>query len=361
VGHSVDAEKVKAAADWMVKSGLAAHGFQYINIDDGWEGQRDANGELQPNEKFADMKALADYVHARGLKLGIYSSPGPSTCGGRLGSCEHEQQDASTWARWGIDLLKHDYCSYERLFPGFDLAVLQKPYIVMRQALDNVGRDIVYSVGNYGYGEAWKWAGSIGGNLWRTTGDLMDSWSNLESVGFRQAGREQYARPGRWNDTDMLVVGSVGWGPNLRPSRLTKNEQILHITLWAMQAAPLLIGADLSQLDEFTIALLTNDEVLDVDQDPLGKAGGRVWKQEKLEVWARPLADGTTAVALFNRGLKSYDVTVRWADIGLRGRQPVRDLWLKKDVGEFADSFTANVPRHGAMMIKIGRARPRAL
>ncbi len=357
-GTSVDAEKVKAAADWMVKSGLAAHGYQYINIDDGWEGQRDeASRELMPNEKFPDMKALADYVHARGLKIGIYSSPGPRTCGGRVGSYQHELVDAKTWARWGIDYLKHDYCSYDQLAPNRTLPELQKPYIVMRQALDQVDRDIVYSVGNYGYGDAWTWAGEIGGNLWRTTGDLMDSWSNLESVGFRQAGREQFAGAGRWNDTDMLVVGSVGWGPSLHPTRLTPNEQILHITLWAMQAAPLLIGADLAQLDSFTVALLTNDEVLEVDQDPLGQAGGRVWQQDKLEVWVRPLHDGTLAVALFNRGLQPYDVTARWSDLGLKGRQPVRDLWQKKDLGQFSETFTATVPRHGAVMVRIGRAK----
>jgi alpha-galactosidase len=353
-GTSVDAEKVKAAADWMLKSGLAAHGFQYINIDDGWEGKRDSSGVLQPDPaKFPDMKSLSDYVHAQGLKIGIYSSPGPTTCGGRAGSYEHERLDAETWARWGIDYLKHDYCSYERLHPGFELSTLQAPYLVMRDALATLDRDIVYSIGNYGYGEAWKWAGSVGGHLWRTTGDLSDSWLNLESVGFRQAGRERYANPGEWNDTDMLVVGPVGWGPTLHPTNLTKNEQVLHITLWAMQAAPLLIGADLSQLDPFTLALLTNDEVLDVDLDTLGRAGSRVWKDGKLEVWSRPLADGSRAVALFNRGLKPYAVTARWSDIGVSGRQRVRDLWLKKDLGEFEGSYRVNVPRHGAVFVKV--------
>jgi alpha-galactosidase len=356
-GTSVDAAKVRAAADWMVRSGLAAHGFQYVNIDDGWEGKRDSAGVLQPNEKFPDMKGLADYVHGLGLKLGIYSSPGPTTCGGFAGSYQHELTDARTWAAWGIDLLKHDYCSYERLHPGFDLATLQGPYLVMRDALAQVDRDVVYSVGNYGYGEAWTWAERVGGHLWRTTGDLTDTWSNLESVGFRQAGREKHARPGAWNDTDMLVVGSVGWGPDLHPTRLTKNEQVLHLTLWAMQAAPLLVGADLSRLDPFTTALLTNDEVLDVDLDPLGRAGGRVWKAGKLEVWARPLADGTTAVALFNRGLRPAPVTARWADVGVRGRQPVRDLWRRRDLGAFAGGFTATVPRHGAVLLKVGRPR----
>ena len=357
-GTSVNAEKVKAAADWMVKSGLAAHGFQYINIDDGWEGKRDSSGVLQPDPtKFPDMKSLADYVHARGLKIGIYSSPGPTTCGGRAGSYEHEQQDAHTWAQWGIDYLKHDYCSYERIHPGFELSTLQAPYLVMRDALAAVDRDIIYSIGNYGYGEAWKWAGSVGGNLWRTTGDLTDSWLNLESVGFRQAGREKYAKPGEWNDTDMLVVGPVGWGPTLHPTNLTKNEQVLHITLWAMQAAPLLIGADLSQLDPFTLALLTNDEVLDVDLDILGHAASRVWKKEKLEVWSRPLADGSHAVALFNRGLKPYEVTARWSDIGITGRQRVHDLWQKKDVGVFDGAYTVTVPRHGAVMLRMSSAR----
>jgi alpha-galactosidase len=357
-GTSVDAGKVLAAADAMVESGLAAHGYEYVNIDDGWEGERDARGVLQPNAKFPDMRALADAVHARGLKLGIYSSPGPTTCGGRAGSYEHELLDARTWAAWGIDLLKHDYCSYERVHPGFARATLEAPYRLMRAALDSVGRDIVYSVGNYGYGDAWTWARAVGGDLWRTTGDLTDTWSNLESVGFRQAGRQRYAGPSGWNDTDMLVVGDVGWGPELHPTRLTRNEQILHLTLWAMQAAPLLVGADLSRLDAFTTALLTNDEVLDVDLDPLGRAGGRVWQAGKLEVWARPLADGTTAVALFNRGLRPYPITARWADVGVRGPQPVRDLWQRRTLGTFDGAFTATVPRHGAIMLRVGTPRP---
>jgi alpha-galactosidase len=358
-GTTVDAEKVQSAVDAMENSGLVGHGFQYIDIDDGWEGTRTADGELPANAaKFPDMKALGDYVHSKGLKFGIYSSPGPTTCGGRAGSYQHELQDARTWARWGVDLLKHDYCSYENVKPGFALQTLQAPYIVMRQALDSLDRDVVYSIGNYGYGEAWKWAGDIGGDLWRTTGDLTDSWSNLESVGFRQAGREQYAGPGHWNDTDMLVVGNVGLGPSLHPTRLTQNEQVLHLTLWAMQAAPLLIGADMTQLDAFTLALLTNDEVLDVDQDMRGEAARRVWKSEKLEVWSRPLSDGTTAVALFNRGMTPAKVTARWSDIGVTGRQPVRDLWLRKPMGTFAGSYSATVPRHGAVMITVGKSAP---
>lgn len=356
-GRAVDDAKVRAAADWMVKSGLAAHGFQYINIDDGWEGQRDAGGEIRPNAKFPDMKALADYVHSKGLKLGIYSSPGPRTCEGLEGSYRHEAQDAATFARWGIDLLKYDWCSYDGIAKNDSLAELQKPYLVMRDGLAKTGRDIVYSLCQYGMGNVWEWGADVGGNYWRTSGDLTDVWSNMSSVGFRQAGREKFSKPGHWTDPDMLVVGKVGWGPNIHDTRLTPNEQITHITLWSLQAAPLLIGCDLSQLNEFTTALLTNDEVLDVDQDPLGKAASRIWQRERLEVWARPLWDGTMAVGLFNRGLRDAKMTVKWSELGLTGRQMVRDLWLHKDVGEFTGSFSARVPSHGALLIKVGRPK----
>jgi alpha-galactosidase len=357
--RAVDDAKVRAAADWMVKSGLAAHGFQYISIDDTWEGKRDANGEIQTNEKFPDMKALADYVHSKGLKLGIYSSPGPRTCAGFEGSYQHEEQDARTYAKWGVDLLKHDWCSYSGIAKDNSLAELKKPYIIMRDALKKVDRDIVYSLCQYGMGNVWEWGTEVGGNLWRTSGDLTDVWSNMSSVGFRQAGREKYTVPGHWNDPDMLVVGKVGWGPNIHDTRLTPNEQITHITLWCLQAAPLLIGCDMAQMDKFTIDLMTNDEVLDVNQDLLGKAAGRIWQRERLEMWARPLSDGTMAVGLFNRGLQAVKMTAQWSELGLRGSQPVRDLWLQQDLGNFTGSFTATVPAHGAVMVKIGRPRQR--
>jgi alpha-galactosidase len=357
-GPAVDAGKVRDAALWLERSGLAAHGFQYVVIDDAWSGKRNAAGEMVPNEKFPDMRALADAVHARGLKLGIYSSPGPKTCEGFEGSLGHEMQDAATYARWGVDFLKYDWCSYEEVAKDRSLQELQKPYLLMRDALAKVDRDIIYSLCQYGYGDVWQWGERAGGHLWRTSGDLLDQWANLESVGFRQAGREPWSGPGHWNDTDMLVVGTVGWGPNLHPTRLTPNEQMLHLALWALQAAPLFIGADLSRLDDFTLALLTNDEVLDVDQDPLGKAGGRVRKDGRLEIWARPLADGTHAVGLFNRGLGPKAVTVQWADLGVKGTQQVRDLWLRKDLGAFKDAFTATVPRHGVVFVKVGRPAP---
>jgi alpha-galactosidase len=310
---------------------------------------------LQPNQKFPDMKALAEYVHGKGLKIGIYSSPGPRTCQGLAGSYQHEEIDARTWASWGIDLLKHDWCSYSGIAKDNSLAELQKPYLIMREALKKVDRDIVYSLCQYGMGNVWEWGADIGGNYWRTTGDLTDVWSNMAAVGFRQAGREKWSRPGHWTDPDMLVIGKVGWGPNTHDTRLTPNEQITHITLWTIQAAPLLIGADMSQFDTFTTDLMTNSEMLEVNQDVLGRGAARVWQQERLEVWSRPLADGTRAVALFNRGLQAAQVSARWQDIGVTGRQPVRDLWQHRDLGMFADAFAANVPAHGAMLVKVGR------
>jgi alpha-galactosidase len=349
-GTSVDAEKVKAAADAMVSSELADHGYQFVNIDDAWEGQRDAQGEIQTNEKFPDMRALADYVHSKGLKLGIYSSPGPKTCAGYEGSFGHEEQDARTWAAWGIDYLKYDWCSCTS-------KDLKEPYHVMRRALDNVERDIVYSLCQYGMGDVWTWGESTGGNLWRTTGDIVDSWGSMAGIGFKQHEISKHARPGHWNDPDMLVVGKVGWGPTLRDSRLAPIEQQTHITLWALLAAPLLIGCDMTQMDQFTLDLLTNDEVIDVNQDELGKGARRAWKEGDLEVWSRPLHDGSIAVGLFNRGYEPADVTARWSDLDLSGSQRVRDLWQQRDLGEHVDSFKATVPGHGSMLLQIGAAR----
>ena len=347
---AVDDEKVRQAADWMVKSGLAAHGFQYINIDDTWEAGRDSSGEIQTNQKFPDMKALADYVHSKGLKLGIYSSPGPKTCAGFEGSFGHEAQDAATYARWGIDYLKYDWCSCKS-------RDLKEPYRIMRAGLDKADRDIVYSLCQYGMGNVWEWGAEVGGNCWRTTGDITDSWGSLSSIGFGQDGHERGASPGHWNDPDMLVVGKVGWGPSLHPTRLKPNEQITHITLWCLLASPLLIGCDLTQLDKFTTDLLTNDEVLDVNQDPLGKQASRKSRKDQLEVWARPLWDGTTAVGLFNRSTTKATVTATWSDLGISGPQPVRDLWVQKDLGTSDGSFSAEVPGHGAVLVKIGRPK----
>ena len=358
-GLAVDEPKVKAAADAMVSSGLAARGFTYVNIDDGWEKARDASGEIVPNEKFPDMKALADYVHSRGLKLGIYSSPGPKTCGGYEGSYQHERQDARTYAKWGIDYLKYDWCSYGDIVKGdSSLPTLQKPYRLMRAALDAVDRDVVFSLCQYGMGKVWEWGESAGGDLWRTTGDITDTWSSLNGIGFKQAELFASAGPSSWNDPDMLVVGTVGWGKP-HPTRLTPNEQVTHVTLWAMLAAPMLLGTDMAKLDKLTLDLLLNDEVIAVDQDPLGKQGRRGEADgDGREVWARPLEDGTLAVALFNRGAEATRVEVRFRDLGLAGQQPVRDLWSKQDLGRFAEGWASAVPRHGAVLLKVGAKTP---
>lgn len=352
----VDAGKVRDAADEMISAGLAAHGYQYVNIDDTWEAGRNAEGAIQTNQKFPDMKALTDYIHSKGLRVGIYSSPGPKTCGGYTGSWQHEQQDADTYAAWGIDYLKYDWCSYGDVATGKGQEYQIKPYRVMGAALRKTDRDILFSLCQYGMGDVWKWGALVDGNCWRTTGDIQDNWGSLHSIFESQDGHEKWVGPGHWNDPDMLMVGIVGFG-NTHPTHLKPNEQILHITMWSLLSSPLLIGCDLTKLDPFTRALLTNDEALDINQDPLGKPAGRIGAAGDGEVWARPLSDGTMAVGLVNSGSEPMTVTANWAALGLKGSQPVRDLWLHKNVGSFRDSYSVMVPTHGAVLLKIGKGR----
>ncbi len=373
--HAVTADKIRAAADAMVSSGLANHGWSYINIDDFWQvcpdhedttlhgPGRAADGTIVPNPRFPDMAGLADYVHERGLKIGLYSSPGPRTCGGCLGSEGHEERDAATYAAWGFDYLTYDLCSYMHgMRDTADRAENIAPYRTMQAALRAQRRDIVYSLCQYGLADVSQWGGQVDGNCWRTTGDIVDTWGSMSGIGFSQAGLERYAEPGRWNDPDMLVVGQVGWGPDLHPTRLTPNEQYTHISLWSLLAAPLLLGCDLTALDEFTRSLLTNDEVLAVNQDPLGRQASRLRRDDvrEVEVWARPLEDGTQAVGLFNLGEAAAEVEVFWSELGRSGRQTVRDLWRQKDLGAFERSFRASVPRHGVVLVRIGTPREQA-
>jgi alpha-galactosidase len=362
---AVSEEKVKAAAAAMVKSGLINHGWTYINVDDYWQNHRDstdptlhgpfrdAHGNIVPNSRFPDMKGLADYIHHLGLKAGLYSSPGPWTCGGCTGSWQHEQQDAAQYAAWGFDYLKYDWCSYGDIAKNqTDVSELEKPYRVMGGFLKQQPRDIVFSLCQYGMGDVWKWGGSVGGNSWRTTGDISDSWGSMSGIGFNQDKAAPYAKPGNWNDPDMLIVGKVGWG-HLHPTRLTPNEQYTHISLWCLLSAPLLIGCDMTQLDPFTLNLLENDEVLAVDQDPLGKEATTVAKNGETRVYAKDLADGSKAVGIFNLGEMETPVTVNWSDLGLKGKLHVRDLWRQKNLGKFKNSFSATVPRHGVVLIKV--------
>jgi alpha-galactosidase len=363
---TVDEGKVKDAANELISTGLLAHGYQYINIDDCWQGKRNPQGRIQPNQKFSDMKVLCDELHSKGIKVGIYSSPGPKTCGGYEGSYQHEDQDAQTYADWGFDYLKYDLCSYGSLVKGNKAVdVMQKPYQVMAASLAKVNRDILYSLCQYGDANVWEWGANpdINGNCWRTHDDIDDVWTGSSGWGHGRGvydiveasvGHEKYAGPGHWNDPDMLMVGIVGFG-HPHSTKLTPNEQIVHISMWCLMSSPLLIGCDMTKLDPFTLAILTNDEVLDIDQDPLGQAAGRVAKDASGgEVWSRELFDGTRAVGLLNTAPIEQMIAVKWSDIGLSGKQPVRDLWLHEDVGSFDDGYSVLVPAHGIVLLKVG-------
>jgi len=373
---AVTEDRVKSAADAMVSSGLVDHGWTYINVDDFWQvhrdskdptlqgPQRDPNGVILPNPRFPDMKGLADYIHAKGLKAGLYSSPGLWTCGGCVGSYQHEAQDAQTYAQWGFDYLKYDWCSYGSVAdkirhspnPPTALQIQQAPYQLMGDELAKQPRDILFSLCQYGMGDVWNWGKSVGGNCWRTTGDINDSWSSMSGIGFRQGDHAKNAGPGGWNDPDMLVVGQVGWG-RTHPSHLTPNEQYTHISLWCLEAAPLLIGCDMTKLDDFTLNLLTNDEVLAIDQDPLGKAAAPIDRTEFTQVWARDLADGSKAVGLFNLGPMASEVTLDLSKLGVSGKQVLRDLWRQKDVTTTDAPYTTTLPRHGVLLLKVSPAK----
>jgi alpha-galactosidase len=356
-GTAVDEEKVRTAADWMDRSGLACVGYQYVNIDDCWQGERDKMGNIQTNERFGDMRALADYVHRLGLRIGTYSSPGPKTCAGYTGSFKHEFQDARRYAEWKMDFLKYDMCSYIHLMKEQTEAEQIKPYRIMGEALSTVDRDIVYSLCQYGCGAVYAWGPRVRGNLWRTTEDITDTWGSVIGIAMRQPVLAEYAGPGRWNDPDMLVVGRVGWAANLRQTKLTKVEQVTHITLWAMLAAPLLIGCDMAQMDDFTLAVLGNPEVIDVDQDPLGRQGTIIRSADMKDTWMRPLEDGSVAVALVNRGPIHQTVSFSLKDTGLDAKKfRVRDLWKRKDIKKSSGKIEAELPPHGAMMLRIWKA-----
>jgi alpha-galactosidase len=335
----VDDRGVRAAADALVASGMKDAGYVYINIDDTWEAGRDAQGFIQPNQKFPDMKALADYVHSKGLKMGIYSSPAAKTCAGYEGSQGHEEQDAESYAKWGIDYLKYDWCQSSGTREEMIAA-----YTKMHDALKKTGRPVVLSLCEYGWNKVWEWGPSVGGNLWRTTGDISDQYRVMADIGFSQNGLEKFAGPGHWNDPDMLEVGNGG---------MNEDEYRTHMSLWAILAAPLIAGNDLTRMTPFTVELLTNREVIAVDQDPLGKQGYRIAQEGPFEIWMKPLADGSKAVGLFNRQRGTEQMTVKLSQLGIEGEASVRDLWLKKDLGDESGTFSAYVPSHGVVMVRI--------
>ena len=352
-GLSVNDARVRSSAKAMIDKGLTNHGWTYINIDDGWEAENRApNGEIVTNQKFSDMKGLGDFLHSQGLKFGIYSSPGPRTCGGFLGSYQHELQDAASYANWGIDYLKYDLCSYDEIMSkARTLQENQKPYELMRDALKAQNRDIYYSLCQYGLHEVWKWGDKVNGNSWRTTGDIEDTWQSLSSIGFSQDKAAPYEQPGRWNDPDMLIVGNVGWSDKLHPTRLTPHEQYTHISLWSLLSAPLLLGCDLASLDDFTLNLLTNDEVIAINQDILGKSARQKIKNDNYQIWVKELEDGRRAIGIFNLSDKFQTIKVDWSEIGLTELLAVRDVWKQKDLGIFSKYFKTTVPSHGVKLI----------
>ncbi len=352
--NQIDDATIRAQADAMVTSGMKAVGYEYINIDEGWGGERDAQGVIHPNSKFPDMKALADYIHSNGLKLGLYSAPSKSTCGGRPGSFGHEEQDAETYAEWGIDYLKYDLCGMEDPFNQLaesDLPaahnMMIEAYGKMGDALQRTGRPIVYSLCQYGMDRVWAWAPSVGAHLWRTTNDIRDDYTSLSQNGFTQAGLAPFAGPGHWNDPDMLEVGN---------GKFKATDNLTQMSLWSILAAPLLAGNDLSQMTPEIRDILCNREVIAVNQDPAGIQGDRVSCEGPLEIWMKPLADGSKAVGLFNRGRSTMKMTLRLTDIGFHGRVHVRDLWKHADGGMFKENYSTLVLKHGVVFVKVQEA-----
>jgi len=364
---------MRSAADAMVSSGMADHGYSYVNIDDCWAVKpgsndstlagepRDGDSMINSNKRFPDMKALTDYIHSKGLKAGIYTSPGRLTCAGHTGSYKHEETDARRFVDWGYDFLKYDWCSYDEIAGHDSLSILQRPYKLMSGILKQQKRDIIFNLCQYGMGEVWKWGREAGGNSWRTAGDLGGSFEGIATAVFRDGfdvysnnSLHKYAGPGAWNDPDYLLLGYLSnWKGQTVPTPLTPDEQYTHVSLWALVAAPLIFSGDITRLDDFTLSLLTNDEIIEVDQDPLGKPGFRVSKSGDAEVWMRSLEDGSVAVGLFNRSQEPIKVTALWSDLGLTGNQVIRDLWRQKDLGIYNDKFVTNVRGKGVVMIRI--------
>lgn len=337
----VNEQLVKEIADAMVSSGMRDAGYIYVNIDDTWEGTRDAEGNLRPNKKFPDMKGLADYLHARGLKLGIYSSPGPRTCAGYPASYGHEVQDAKTFASWGVDYLKYDWCSAGQIYKD---SQLQPVYQKMGVALQDTGRPFVFSLCEYGLGDVQTWGKDVGGNLWRTTDDIRDSWDSMIANIEKQVPTAPYAGPGHWNDPDMLEIGN---------GHMTDAEYRTHMSLWALSAAPLLAGNDIRSMSDATKAILLNKEVIAVDQDPLGKQATPV-RQGQLETWVKPLADGGVAVGVVNYGSSTTSATINTSELHLKGNvRHARDLWAHKDVKFRKGDYSADVPSHGILMLRV--------
>lgn len=346
--HVTDAD-VRSAADRMVSTGMRNAGYVYVNLDDTWEGKRDAQGVLHTNERFPDMKALVDYVHAKGLKFGIYSSPGAKTCGGYEGSLGHETQDAQMYAAWGVDFLKYDLCSFADNMreakaahpddPDAQFKLMIAAYRKMGNALKATGRPIVYSLCQYGVDQPWRFGPGVGASMWRTTDDINDTYARMMMIADGQAGIATFAGPGHWNDPDMLEIGNGG---------MSFDEYKTHMTLWVLLAAPLLAGNDLSKMSDADRGLLMNREAIAIDQDPLGKEATVVWQHGDISLWTKPLSDGRTAVGLINASWDKRDIPVDLREIGFPQAVQVRDVWAGQDLGRVAGLQVVTLPKHGA-------------
>jgi alpha-galactosidase len=354
-GHVTDAD-VRTAADLMVSTGMRDAGYIYVNVDDTWQGTRDANGELHPNSRFPDMKKLGDYIHSKGLKFGIYSSPGPKTCGGYEGSFGHEVQDAQMYARWGVDFLKYDLCSMQDPMRALtaknngntDAAfkMMIDAYRKMGDALKATNRPIFYSLCQYGIDEVWKWGPEVGAQMWRTTDDINDTYGRMTIIGLEQADLATYAGPGHWNDPDMLEVGN---------GHMTTEEYRTHMSLWALLAAPLLAGNDLSKMSPEDKSILLNKEAIAIDQDPLGKQATRLYQRGDFSVWTKPIAGGRVAVGMFNTAGDSRDVALDLTQIGFDQGATLHDVWANKNLGKRTGIYSRNIPKHGVALLILSK------
>jgi alpha-galactosidase len=344
LGCRIDDKTIREMADALVSTGMRDAGYVYLNIDDCWQGERDSEGNIQSDPKrFPDMKGLADYVHSKGLKIGIYSSPGPKTCAGYEGSYGHEEQDARRYAAWGMDYLKYDWCSAGKLYsPDQMRAVFQK----MGAALQATRRPIVYSICQYGLADVWTWGTKAGGNLWRTTGDIGANWDSVSEIGFKQVQYSRFAGPGGWNDPDMLEVGN---------GNFTMDEARAHMSMWAMLAAPLLAGNDLRSMSRETRDVLLNAEVIAVNQDRLGRQAVKAMEMGSTTLWTKPMSDGSTVIGVYNRDGATADVRFEWDQVGFkRAPRRVRDLWRASDLPrDSARNASFTIGGHGVMLLRV--------
>ncbi|MDX9880594.1 MAG: putative Ig domain-containing protein [Prolixibacteraceae bacterium] len=383
--NRVTDKTIREAADVMIDMGMADVGYQYVNIDDCWMNSsqnsdstrvgrlRDEDGNILPNSNFPDMKALTGYIHGKGLKAGLYTSPGPLTCGAYAGTYGHEEQDARRFAEWGFDFLKYDWCSYGHIALGGKpddkdlksccleaktLEAHQYPYRLMGEILKRQNRDIVLNLCQYGWANVWEWGEEVGGHCWRTGGDLGFELDRIFDVALRNSKHREYSKPGAWNDPDYIQIGWIGSAASAglpEPTKMPANMQYAYMSLWCLMASPLIYSGDMSKLDEFTLNVLCNPEVIDIDQDPLGECGLVMQQTDSLFLMVKNLYDGSKAVGLFNRGKNPSDMTVRWDQLQIEGKHVVRNLWRQKDIGVFNGEFSAEVPPQGVVMVKLSK------